>query len=196
MLTKKGKPRVHRPPPHKDETGRFYSAQCVHYGIKSRSSKELAKKALSAYAKANDGKFVVPPEVAKVTAELESEYKSKKAEYDAKMHAIKTRKKSAEEVSRKKRKREEGRLLNTIAKRSKKDTATVIPKNLRGGGAYTVAALAISGGWDISQSLRLRLYQSQSSYHVWGDLDFGVFRGTPFVLSDSRKAKMAQSSAI
>ncbi|KAI9683452.1 MAG: hypothetical protein M1822_005992 [Bathelium mastoideum] len=176
LLTKKGKPRVRQPSPHKDETGKFYSAQCVHYGMKPKSSKEPAKKALLAYAKANDGKFVVPPEVAKVAAELESEFKVKNAEYDAKMHDIETREKQAKETAQKKRKREEDRLLNTIAKKPKKGVALVIPENLSG--AYTVAAPAISEGWDISQSLKLRLCRSRTSSHVWGDFDFGIFNGT------------------
>ena len=45
-LTKKGVPRKRQPPPHKDETEAYYSAQSLHYGLKPMKSKDATKKAL------------------------------------------------------------------------------------------------------------------------------------------------------
>lgn len=125
LLTKKGKPRVRQPPPHNDETGRFYRAQCIHYGIKPRSDKHRTKEVLLAHAKANDGKFIVPPAVLEIEAKLENEFKVKKAEYDTKRADIEAREKKAEEEVRNKRKRDEEELLNIISKKPKKDAAFV-----------------------------------------------------------------------
>ena len=45
--------------PHEDETGRFYRAQCIHYGIKPRSDKHKTKEVLLAHAKANGCYFEI-----------------------------------------------------------------------------------------------------------------------------------------
>jgi hypothetical protein len=125
LLTKKGKPRVRQPPPHEDETGRFYSAQCIHYGLPPKSDKSAAKEALMRFAEANDYKFIIPPAVAEVEAKLAKEFEAKKAEYDAKLADIKVREQKAMEEARRKRKRHHDELLSIIAKKPKKDTQLV-----------------------------------------------------------------------
>jgi hypothetical protein len=45
-LRKDGKPKVHQPDPHRDETEKFYCAQCIHYGLRPLKSKSAAKKEL------------------------------------------------------------------------------------------------------------------------------------------------------
>jgi hypothetical protein len=125
LLTKAGKPRVHQPPPHKDETGKFYSAQCVHYGLSRKSQKTTAKNALLAFAKANGGKFIVPPAIAEVEAKLAQQFQAEKADYDAKVAAINDREQNAKKEARKKRAREEDELQSIIAKKSKKTDRVV-----------------------------------------------------------------------
>ncbi|KAF1810561.1 hypothetical protein P152DRAFT_515738 [Eremomyces bilateralis CBS 781.70] len=177
LLTKKGKPRVHQPPPHNDETERFYSAQCIHYGLLSKSDKAAAKKALLAFAKANDDKFIIPSAVIEVEAKLADEFKIKKAEYDAKIADIDAREKKANEEADRKRKRDEDEILNTITKKPKKSELLKFPTKLIGGAAFTVIAPEISKGWSVPNTLRIRLCQSQSGRHIWGDFDFGIFTG-------------------
>ena len=46
ILTKKGVPRKRQPPPHKDESEAYYSAQALHYGLQPLDSKDATKKAL------------------------------------------------------------------------------------------------------------------------------------------------------
>jgi hypothetical protein len=125
LLTKKGKPRVHQPEPHKDETAKFYKAQCRHYGLPSKSNKNAAKEALLAFAKANGNRFIVPPSVAEVEAKLADEFKAKKSEYDATIADIDAREKKANLEASRKRKTNEGELLSTIPKKPKKPTPLV-----------------------------------------------------------------------
>ncbi|KAI9460042.1 hypothetical protein F5148DRAFT_1150783 [Russula earlei] len=48
VLTKKGVPRKRQPHPHRDETGAYYTAQMMHYGLKPLKTKQAAKRALLA----------------------------------------------------------------------------------------------------------------------------------------------------
>ena len=48
VLNKAGKPKKHQPPPHQDESTRFYMAQLQLYGLEPVNSKKAAKKALLA----------------------------------------------------------------------------------------------------------------------------------------------------
>ena len=46
VLTKKGVPSKRQPPKHQDETGHFYFAQLLHYGLKPVKAKAAAKQRL------------------------------------------------------------------------------------------------------------------------------------------------------
>ena len=76
-LTKKGKPRVRQPPPHEDESFRFYKAQLLHYGLKPSSDKAGAKKALLETAEANGRELKVPAGLSELERELRQKYHSK-----------------------------------------------------------------------------------------------------------------------
>jgi hypothetical protein len=72
-LTKKGVPAKRQPPPHKDETAHFYTAQLYHYGLKPFKTKPAAKKALlSAFG---GGKTLqVPERILALQVELRTEW--------------------------------------------------------------------------------------------------------------------------
>jgi hypothetical protein len=129
LLTKQGKPRVHQPPPHKDETGRFYDAQCCHYGLRPKSNKTAAKNALLALANVNNGELTVPSEVTAVEERLAKEFKALKVEYDAKVSDIKAREQKAGEEVRRKRKREMKKLLHVLVKKPKRSEQVVSARN-------------------------------------------------------------------
>lgn len=77
-MTKKGTVAKRQPPPHKDETGGFYSAQLIHYGLKPLKTKAPAKKALlAAFTKGENGKMElkVPERIEKLRDELREEYR-------------------------------------------------------------------------------------------------------------------------
>ena len=119
VLTKAGKPRVHQPPPHKDETGAFYEAQLVHYGLKRFKTKAAAKKALLAAFKANGGKLEVPREI----QDLERHLKVRFAEANSQARQLYEEEKAHQQQQRQqqqlKRKREADQLMAEISKAQK-----------------------------------------------------------------------------
>ena len=134
VLTKRGKPRVRQPPPHKDETGKFYEAQLIHYGLKPRKDKQAAKKALLEAAEANSGKFVVPEDILKLEGRMAEEYRVKDQERDKKVNEIRKRQMEAEEMAHKKRKRDEDALFEAVfgpsssTKKAKHNEVSYVPR--------------------------------------------------------------------
>ena len=62
MLTKKGVVLKKQPLPHKDETGHFYIAQLIHYGLSVVKTKNAAKNRLmAAIGTEKDGKSLKIP---------------------------------------------------------------------------------------------------------------------------------------
>ena len=76
LLNKAGRPRLRQPPPHKDETGAFYQAQCVHYGLTEGKTKQAAKKVLLQALDANHRVLVVPPSIMKLEKELKAQFEA------------------------------------------------------------------------------------------------------------------------
>ncbi|KAK7691532.1 hypothetical protein QCA50_004931 [Cerrena zonata] len=72
VLTKKGVP-AKRQPFHKDETGHFYCAQLLHYGLKPLKTKAAAKKHLLA-AFGSDQTLRVPDHIVQLENELKDLY--------------------------------------------------------------------------------------------------------------------------
>ncbi|KAI9870113.1 MAG: hypothetical protein M1830_004672, partial [Pleopsidium flavum] len=120
VLTKKGKPRVHQPPPHKDETAAFYEAQLVHYGLKPLKTKPAAKNALLVSLEANNRTLTVPEGILKLERELAAQFEAKNAVARKEYHAQREREREAEELKRKKRKREEEDLIAEFRKPTSK----------------------------------------------------------------------------
>lgn len=115
-LTKAGKPKVHQP---KDETGHFYTAQLLLYGLKPLSSKPAAKKALLA-ALQGAGGLVVSEKVRKIERDLAAEYQVKNAAAEKEYRKEKSLREEAEAKERKKRQRDEDDLLAEIQAPSQK----------------------------------------------------------------------------
>ena len=118
VLTKKGTPRVHQPPKHKDETAAFYEAQLIHYGLRPRKSKPAAKKALLQAAESNGGNFVVPEDILQLGERMAEEYGVKKQEQKEKHAEIRAQEKKAEEEASRKRKRAQGAIMDAASKQS------------------------------------------------------------------------------
>ena len=80
VLTKKGKPRIHQPPPHKDETAAFYQAQLVHYGLRPLKDKKRAKDLLLEAAEASDRNLTVPASIRELESLLAQEHGAQRQE--------------------------------------------------------------------------------------------------------------------
>jgi len=123
VLTKKGKSRVHQPPPSEDETPAFYEAQLVHYGLKPLKTRPAAKNALLVSFKANDRTLTVPEGIVKLESDLAAQFEVKNAVARKKHHAQRKREREAEELKHKKRKRDEEELMaefhETTSKKAK-----------------------------------------------------------------------------
>ena len=111
LLTKKGTPRVHQPPKHKDQTAAFYEAQLIHYGLPPRKTKPAAKKVLLEAAECNGGEFVVPDDIVQLEGRMAEEYRVKKEEQTEEQAEIKARRKKAEGEASRKRKRDQDALM-------------------------------------------------------------------------------------
>jgi hypothetical protein len=130
LLTKKGQPRARQPSPHKDKTGRFYSAQCAHYGLRITSNKQAAKARLLKFAEANGGKFIVPPEVKELETKLAAEYDIEMAIYNAKRADIEARMQKEADGRREKRKMIDDELDGLLSKKPKYDATAVSYRHL------------------------------------------------------------------
>jgi hypothetical protein len=73
VLTKKGQIAKRQPPPHKDETGHFYTAQLQLYGLKPLKTKEAAKKHLLA-AFAGGKTLSAAPHIVQLEQEMKIEW--------------------------------------------------------------------------------------------------------------------------
>ncbi|KAI9666870.1 MAG: hypothetical protein M1831_001375 [Alyxoria varia] len=186
VLTKKGVPRVHQPPRHKDETLQFYQAQCVHYGLEKRSSKAAVKKKLLDHADANGQKFKVPKKIIDLEKQLGDEFDVKNKQEGERREKERARKAQEEAVGRKKRKREDDALVQEIRgegfgeaskKRSRKSNSSVRIKPHKLAALYRVVAPDLSEGWDCAGPLTMRLGVSSTCSHIWGDFKFGAIEG-------------------
>ncbi len=128
VLTKKGEPRVRQPPAHKDQTGAFYEAQLVHYGLKPLKTKSAAKRALLLEFDCNEGKLNVPEAFRELEDELAAQFRRENSEARKEYRAEMERKRQAEELRRKKRKREEDKVIaefsKITSKKPKRDTVS------------------------------------------------------------------------
>lgn len=118
-LTKAGKPKVHQPPPHKDQPAHFYTAQLLLYGLKPLKSKQAAKKALLA-ALNGVGGLTVPEDVRKIERDLAAEYEVKNAAAEKEYRKEKLLRKETEAKERKRRRRDEDDLLAELHAPSQK----------------------------------------------------------------------------
>jgi hypothetical protein len=105
----------------------------------------------------------------------------------------------AEELKRKKRKRDEEELMaefhETTFKKAKPNQVCYPPSAsprppltlriainssalIELSGAYTIVAPQVSDGWGCDGPLTLQLAPSSTGAHLWGSFDFGVFEGT------------------
>ncbi|KAL9134431.1 MAG: hypothetical protein Q9175_004390, partial [Cornicularia normoerica] len=179
-LTKAGKPKVHQPPPHKDQPAHFYTAQLLLYGLKPLKSKQAAKKALLA-ALNGVGGLTVPEDVRKIERDLAAEYEVKNAAAEKEYRKEKLLRKETEAKERKRRRRDEDDLLAELhAPSQKKSKSNKVSKHLDIrdiSGAYKIAAPDVSNGWDCHGPLTLKFALSSTTKHVWGSFDFGVFEG-------------------
>jgi hypothetical protein len=119
VLTKAGKPRKHQPPPHKDETGAFYEAQLVHYGLKRLKTKAAAKKALLAAFEANGGELEVPPEIQDLEQQLKVRFADANFQARQKYEKEKAHQQRQQQQQQLKRKREGDQLMAKVSKAPK-----------------------------------------------------------------------------
>lgn len=127
-LRKDGKPKVHQPPKHRDETQDFYCAQCVLYGLKPLKTKPAAKKEL--LKALGTGKVIaVPQHLLDLEREMKAEYAVANVAAKEKYEQEKKVRAEAERNRQLKRKRAEDDLLKEIAdareKSSKRSKDTV-----------------------------------------------------------------------
>ena len=111
LLTKKGKPRVHQPAPHKDETGAFYQAQLIHYGLRPLKDKKRAKKLLMEAAEANGRRLIVPASIEELKSQLAQEYHNREEEAKKIAKEIKEMREAMAEKASTKRATEEDELF-------------------------------------------------------------------------------------
>lgn len=111
VLNKAGKPKKHQPPPHQDESTRFYMAQLQLYGLEPVNSKKAAKKALLAAFQAPGGLYK-SEEVIDIHLALSREYREKnkvaEEEYKSQKRLERSLRKEAKAEETKKRQRDEG----------------------------------------------------------------------------------------
>lgn len=119
LLTKAGKPRAHQPPPHKDETGAFYEAQLVHYGLKRLKTKAAAKKALLAAFKANGDILEVPREIQDLEQRLEVRFAEANSQARQKYEEERAHQQQEREQQQLKRKREADQLMAEVLEAQK-----------------------------------------------------------------------------
>lgn len=117
-LINPGRNKVH-PGGQKDYPAPFYQAQCLHYGLPREKSKTGAKKALLAWAKANDGRLVVPPEVQQIEDSLRKQIEPLEEIWRGGMEELDRVEKEFNEAQLRKRKRQDGEIIRTVAKKCK-----------------------------------------------------------------------------
>ncbi|VDC01562.1 unnamed protein product [Peniophora sp. CBMAI 1063] len=172
-------------PSRKDETGAFYIAQMIHYGLRPVTTKQAAKrKLLEAFG---DGKTLrVPKRLLGLEEDLKEKWKEEfgwmkeraeeeqrrlEKEWEEKTDESRKRKAADEESPGSRRKRAKTRNSGSGEELQPTDLAC----------RYTIKAPSIADEWpdDCVRPLKLTLCPSKrTGKHLWGHFHFGVIKGT------------------
>ncbi|KZV67835.1 hypothetical protein PENSPDRAFT_653754 [Peniophora sp. CONT] len=169
-------------PTRKDETGAFYIAQMIHYGLRPVTTKAAAKKKLLE-AFGDEKTLKVPKRLLGIEEDLKEEWEEecKRADVRRKEEREKQEKrwaKKADESRKRKASDEGGSRPKRVKTRKSRSDEQLRPSDLAC--RYTINAPSIAEEWpdDCSRKLSLTLCPSKrTSKHLWGHFHFGILKG-------------------